>query len=50
MELLEYAFLILSSTVITLSNDIMMYAVEIWGQEKGKARVSGCPTCEQKRR
>ena len=27
-----------------------MYAVEIWGQERGSGRVSECPTCEQKRR
>ena len=26
-----------------------MYAVEIWGQERGKKRVSGCPTCGQKK-
>ena len=26
-----------------------MYAVEIWRQERGMERVSGCPTCEQKR-
>ena len=27
--------------------DIIMSAVEIWGQDRGKGRVSGCPTCEQ---
>ena len=31
-------------------NDVIMCVVEIWEQERGKERVSGCPTCEQKRR
>ena len=26
--------------------DVIMCAVEIWGQERGRRRVSGCPTCE----
>ena len=29
--------------------DVTMCAVEIWGQERGRERVSGCPTCEQKK-
>ena len=32
-----------------LSCDVIMYAVEIWGQERGKKRVSGCSTCGQKK-
>ena len=26
--------------------DVMVCAVEIWGQQRGRGRVSGCPTCE----
>ena len=30
--------------------DVAMRAVTIWGQGRGKERVSECATCEQKRK
>ena len=45
----DSAFLKLRPPAKALSCDVIMYAVEIWGQERGKKRVSGCPTCGQKK-
>ena len=41
------AFFLLRPPTKQCTCDVILRAVKIWGQERGRKRVSGCATCEQ---
>ena len=43
-----FAFFSLSLPTKRRYRDVTVRAVTIWGQERGRGRVSECPTCEKK--
>ena len=49
MIVVRVCFFLLSPLTKQCTRDVTLRAVTIWGQERGKGRVSGCASCERKR-